>query len=139
MMRVEIRHYCDICKNWYESQSDCLECEAKGIPEPAPIGVIEMGDKGDFYDHRLAFASAGSTVHGHSRAVHYWACRDTGAGDSLGDEHCGMGSDLAMKEFKKDWLNRPPMIRLLAWMKKNKITPLVCVGGKIIKLSEAIK
>ena len=138
-MRVEHRFYCDICNRWYDKKSDCLACEARGIAEPAPIGLLKIGEPGDFYDHRLAFATAGSTEDGHSRAVHYWACRDTGAGDSLGDEMCGMGNDLDLVEFKKDWLKRPPMIRLLAWMKKNKVAPLVCVGGKIIKLSEATK
>jgi hypothetical protein len=66
-----------------------------------------------------------------------WACRDGGNGDSLGEEICGSPNSLHLNEYdaKMDFTARH-FERMVVWLDKQGITPLVWDGKKAIPLSE---
>lgn len=139
-MKTETTYICEICGGKYFEAAHAEECEARGVPANLlPVGLLEMGEPGDFYDDKLAFSIAGSRIEGHSVGYCLWACRDNGNGDSLGKDVCGNGGCMFAAEFSPRWLNRPPMIRLIKWMRENGHTPLISVGGKIISLDEHLE
>lgn len=129
MVTTNTTYDCDICEARYKKKEDAERCEAKGIPEPHPIGLV-YGDhsKGAFYEG-ITFAIAKSSVDGHYAWGSAWACRDNGAGDNLADGDYCEGRPSGRHRLDT---NAPHFKRMISHLKSVGITPLVCVGDKII-------
>lgn len=137
-MKTHVSYECEICRMRYRSAESAAECEARGRATPVPVGLLHIEPADGFYGEKLAFAVAECHLDGHGRYASLWACRDNGAGDSLGKDQCGNGNSYHPEEFHPEYLERPPVKRLLAWMDAEGIEPLVFVGGEIKKLRDAI-
>lgn len=128
------RYQCEICGGTYSTAKEARGCEAQGIDPSYPVGLLSQEDKDGFYGPKLAFALAELHPHGHYATASLWACRDNGAGDSLGEYTCGSGNSYRPEEFREWWLKTPPMKRLIAWLRSQNITPMVWVKGKAVAL-----
>ena len=91
---VKRTYECDICKRVYSDKNRAIKCEALGIPENIPIGMIQADNKrGSFYGD-IVFANARKNGGISENHLHYynptwWATRNTPVGDSLGKDICG--------------------------------------------------
>ena len=137
MVTKIVSYQCDICKYTFDTLAQAKNCEARGkfSKDTYPVGLLHADL--DFYPG-CAFALAEL----HCEDAHYavaslWACRDNGYGDSLGEEKCGNSNSYVPEPFQRKWLKEPPMKRLIAWLRSQKITPMVWVKGKAIPLHEA--
>jgi hypothetical protein len=135
-MKIETRYVCEICGEKYEKPADAEACEAKGpaadIMQFWPVGMLIPRDAGDKL--ALAVAERRPYMSGHLITTSYWAARDNGAGDSLG-ELCGgdLHSDKPGDYYARPLdLTTPYAQRLLAYLKKKGITPTRWDGEKIV-------
>jgi len=132
-----IRYECAICGQRYSEESDAKECEDRGTGEEYPIGCIHASHvKGDIYEN-ITFAVAINEIKGHANWGSDWACRDNGAGDSLGEQKCGCGT-LKLYHDKID-PEHPTFKRMVKWLRKQKIDITVWDGKKPVKLKEWLK
>lgn len=139
-MHTIVKHVCDICRSHYDSEAEALECESRGAAVIPPDGVI-FGDAGDpegFYAG-ITFATMGmGDVKGdHSVPCLLWATRDTGVGDTLGDERCS-GSNWTGRTGSEDAPDptHPTFERMVRALKKAGIEPQVWDGTKIVSLDQ---
>ncbi len=148
---MKILYQCEICGNTYKKKQECLNCEARQKSRQ----IIPTGTILKLHNRKMVFAVAGGYVlNGHSFDYHFWACRDTGIGDSLGKEKCG-GELLASIDFildgkpnlysteeemrktskyyaVSDGMRKSPAFkRLVKYLKKKKIKPTYWNGKKI--------
>ncbi len=130
----KIREYvCEICKKSYGLESEANKCESKGIPKLYPIGLIfSMAHPGK----KIVFAIIKQQPQnwGHHHSYSTWACRDTPAGDNVGEEsYCGVESWDKIHPSNK---NIPAYKRMIKALKDNKIKlySITNEGKKIWKL-----
>ncbi len=133
-MKTRTEYQCEGCDRWYSSAVSAAHCESRGVPPPWPVGLLYVEPTGGFYGDKLAFAVAESWVEGHIADASLWACRDTPAGDSLGENKCKSGNFFTPCKFDPSCLDRPPVQRLVSWLRAKGITPLVWDGGKAVPL-----
>ncbi len=135
MVKTLVSYQCGICGREYNKMKDATECESKGIPKFPPVGLVFGNAKGFYKD--ITFCIAKVTREGHFVDTSLWACRDNGAGDSLGKNLCGGGS----ASYGEDWQklespsrSHPTFRRMIRYLKKNKIKPLMLQRGKAVSV-----
>lgn len=143
-MKKDIRYQCEICERYYASEVGAFECEQQGRQDLLPVGLIfgRPQSKKDHLDRNLTFCVADSWNDKHLRACAMWACRDNGAGDTLGRDLCGPGpyGQLPGKYQVPD-RSHPTFVRMVAWLKKNKPEVRITVwdGTKPVSLRKTEK
>lgn len=89
MVKKTIKYECEICEKQYLNKKDARECEAEGLPELYPIGMIYSSG----YDNMVfAIIKRQEKFYGHDHAYSTHSCRDTQAGDNQVGEYCGLDS-----------------------------------------------
>lgn len=126
-MKTIVQYECEICRQKYNYKS-AQACEARGYAKEYPIGCIYGNhEKGAFYEN-ITFAVAINVIDGHANFGSSWACRDTGAGDSL-TETCGVNSlKLNISHSKLDF-EHPTFKRMVEHLKSINI-PITIWNGK---------
>lgn len=153
-MVVKIEEYrCEICGWKYGSFEEAQKCEARGKPDLSaiPVGLM-VGNPSSGSSHLIedmTFAVAQVEPfqgNRHLFKVSMWACRDTGVGDSLGDELCSDGalydkhnwaSRLQHSEPTPEDLAHPTWKRLEDWLICQPITPTCLVDREVVSVEEA--
>jgi hypothetical protein len=135
MVTARVTYYCDICKQGHSTEEDAIECEARGVRDAYPIGLI-FGDhrKGAFYQH-ITFAVAENDVEGHTNHLSLWACREHG-GDSLGEDMCGYHTSQLSESDGYVNLHCKSTKRLIRWLKSQGHDILIWNGKQIVTLDE---
>ena len=140
-MKKIIRWKCEICGTTYEKKARALECEEKGPPEFYPIGCMYGNHGTDTFYTDITFAVASNVRDGGDDLGHFnvggsWACRDNGAGDTLGKERCGTTFlKLSTWNAKLD-PEHPTFKRMVAFLQSQDIPVTVWDGEKAITLME---
>ena len=136
-MPKKVIHYeCEICGRRYKTKQGAVNCEKRGTGINYPIGCI-YGDhtRGMFY-HNITFAIATNRVDRHTNLGSSWACRDNGAGDSLGLARCG-GNSLRLTDHDgKISQYHPTFKRMVKWLESQKIPVTVWDGERAVLLEE---
>lgn len=140
MKIVPERYRCEICGSTYNDKVDAFECESRGEAVMYPIGLIHGNHSKDSMYSDITFAIAELSACGHANDSSKWACRDNGAGDSLGKQMCGNGNSVHLNKYDAK-LNpdHPTFKRMVNWLKENKIPITVWDGEKPISLSDFLK
>ncbi len=136
-MKTIIKYRCEICHRDYETVEHAKECEAQGLHEIYPIGLIYGNHtKGSLYQN-CTFAIAENRPHKHWLDCSLWACRDNGHGDSLGGSRCGSGNFTHLNDYhaKLD-PDAPHFKRMVAWLESQSIPVTVWDGEKPVPLAE---
>lgn len=121
-MKIRPAQYeCEICNSLFSTPKAAKDCESRGLASLPPVGTI-FGDHRDgaFYSH-ITFAVAKAQNLGHELDISAWACRDNGAGDSLGKETCGGGPINRIESFVDR--NHPTCRRMVEWLVRQGINP----------------
>lgn len=141
MMKKIVRYECEICNCEYENIEDALECEARGLPVFYPIGTIWGNhNEGSFYEEiTFAVAVNRSVKHSHSNYGGSWACRDNGAGDTLGKSKCGSGTLRLTEWHNKLNPEHPTFKRMVAYLESEGIDVRVWNGKEAVYLEEWLK
>ncbi len=126
-------YVCEICGVAHSSREAAARCEARPKPREYPVGMI-FGNHGGFYSD-ITFAVAANNIDGHSNHIRCWACRDNGAGDSLGGECCASPGVPNTGMFSLD-TNHPTFGRLVAYLRNSGIEPAVWDGVRPVPLAE---
>ncbi len=138
MRTIPAVYVCEICQRRYDSADDALECEARGVDPPYPVGMLHGHNRdGEFYA-RMVFAVAESRPYGHRNAVGAWACRDGKAGpfDTLGEDQCGLpGGEFDDRPSDLD-TSQPCFGRMVTYLKGRGIPVTVWDGKKPMPLAE---
>jgi len=92
---------------------------------------------GDFYEN-ITFALAKNRIEGHANNMSLWACRDNGAGDSLGEQRCGGGP---VPKVESDYgtnidVEHPTFKRMVKWLKSQDIFVTVWDGEIAVPLDD---
>lgn len=130
-MKKIIYYECEICGARERIEEAIKVCEARGLPYIPPIGLI-FGNASEI-DHRdkkpigITFAIAKIYREGHGVDAALWACRDNGAGDSLGKELCGSGNGLSLYGVPNP--RHPTFKRMVKYLTKAKV-PITIWDGK---------
>ncbi len=130
-MKTKVEYQCDICKREYTDVKEAVACEARGTPKLPPVGLI-FGNASEI-DHRdkkpinITFAIAKVYLEGHAVDASLWACRNNGAGDSLGKELCGSSNGLYIQGIPNS--RHSTFKRMVRYLKKEKI-PITVWDGK---------
>ena len=128
-----ILYQCDICKLKYyddDAEIDAHQCEARGPGKTYPIGCIYGNHGEDAMYNGITFAVARNKIEGHANWGSNWACRDTGYGDSLGENKCG-GSSLWMTKSECNVNPHTPHFkRMIKYLRDNMIDITVWDGMK---------
>ena len=87
-MKTVTTYYCEVCDTSFHTAEAAMKCESRPSPPEYPVGMM-YGDHrpGTFYEG-ITFAVARNRIDGHLNWRNAWACRDNGAGDSLGEQVC---------------------------------------------------
>jgi rubredoxin len=133
-MKVITYYKCEICDHLYDSKEDALACEARGLPEEVPVGLIFNNASSDVFYKDITFAIAENNIHGHVNIPSMWACRDSGMSDSLGENRCGDNSVLRLAEEGIPDPDHQTFKRLVAWMQEAGIEPSCWDGEKGVPL-----
>lgn len=128
-----IRLYeCEICRVRYQDLGSCLRCEDRGLAPEYPIGCIHGNHRrGDMYQN-MTFAVAVNRLEGHANYGALWACRDSGAGDSLGELKCAGPSLRLTKYTGQVNPTAPHFQRMVNWLRKQQIEITVWDGKEVI-------
>jgi len=113
-----------------------MECEARGLPEEYPVGMIygSHSKVGDLY-WDITFAIAENNINKHANFPVLWACRDSGYGDNVGDQKCGGSNSFIANEYWADInIAAPHFKRMAAWLLVSKIPATVWDGEKPVPL-----
>ncbi len=145
-MKIIVRYECEICQREYDKETKAIQCEMRGIPDLLPTGLILGGGSGMYKN--ITFAVAEAYYNTGPSGKHLadfcaWACRDTGAGDSLGKERCS-GNHLYDNESKFSGLeapdvNHPTFKRMVKYLKSQNIEPTIFNGKEIVPLNNYLK
>ncbi len=129
MKIIPIQYQCEICDNYYDTEKEALECEAKSKVS-YPIGCIYGNHTSEGFYKDITFAVANNHFRMHTNIGGSWACRDNNHfGDSLGEETCG-GNSLELNEYQgKVNKNHPTFKRMITWLKSQNI-PITVWNGK---------
>lgn len=129
-MKTLTTYECEICGETYDEMKRAIQCEKEGIQEPFPVGLVFGNAKGFYKD--ITFCVAKSKRVRHYLVNALWACRDNGAGDSLGKDVCGDGHSTPNLELPDR--AHPTFRRMIAYLKKRKIKPLMYQRGKMVAI-----
>lgn len=138
-MKKIVFYECEVCRQRYEDKKWAEKCEAKGNAKEYPIGCIYGNhEKGAFYEN-ITFAVATNKTWRHMNEGASWACRDNGAGDSLGESMCS-GNSLSLREHdSKLDRNHPTFKRMVKWLQENNIPVTVWDGMKAVPYKKWMK
>ena len=138
-MKKLVEWQCEICGGRYSEKKWAEKCEASGKAIEYPIGCIYGNhEKGAFYEN-ITFAVATNHTWRHMNEGASWACRDTGAGDSLGKSMCS-GNSLSLREHDaKIDRNAPHFKRMVKWLQENNIPVTVWDGSKAVPYKKWMK
>ena len=134
-MKTIVSYECEICNLRYDNEQEAIKCEARPRPSRLPIGLVfnNASDRNEFY-FNMTFALAECEIDRHYRKATLWACRNNGAGDSLGKELCGNGNEFHLNETDRPDPNHPTFKRLVDWLQTTNIPITVWDGTKIVDL-----
>jgi hypothetical protein len=132
-MKTHTTYECEICHQTYKNKGDAEACESRGVPTPLPVGLI-FGNPQDRDHHSkdLTFCIASNEVDGHWYHPPLWACRDNGAGDSLGKELCGGQSSVNLYEGNAVCESHPTFKRMVEFLRSWGIKAYKWDGKKIV-------
>lgn len=129
---MKVRYVCEICGASYNQEDYAKNCEKRGMGVEYPIGTIFGNHSLDAFYTGITFAVAKNDTNSHLNYLGLWACRDNGAGDSLGKELCsGGGSLLGLGEGKVNQ-NHPTFIRMVKYLKSQNIPIHIWDGEKAV-------
>jgi len=128
---------CEICRKRYDRPEDAFACESTITPV-YPVGMI-FGDhrKGSMY-YNITFAIGKIHICSHSNYSGLWACRDNGAGDTLGKELCG-NNDVRMKPNDAPNPSHPTFKRMVKKLKSQGIKITVWDGKNVVSLKDFLR
>jgi hypothetical protein len=129
---------CEICGAKEKTQAHALICEARGLPQEYPVGLI-FGDSrpGAFYEG-IVFAIFENKTEGHTNYPTLWACRtDRYTGDSLGEDVCCGGNNVRLNnEDSMVDPHSPEFLRMVRFLlNREDIEPTVWDGEQAIPLN----
>lgn len=134
MKTIPAEYQCEICGDRSKEKSKALECEAKGLDFAYPVGMIFGNHTKEAMYNGITFAIAKIAYCGHLNDSALWACRDNGAGDSVGKEMCGNGGFLHFNEYQAHLdFNDPTFKRMVKFLNKSKIPITIWDGKKVVK------
>jgi hypothetical protein len=118
-----------------DAEMDAHQCEARGPGVTYPIGCVYGNHSDASMYEQITFAVAYNRIEGHANMGASWACRDTGYGDSLGENRCG-GNSLWMSKSCGSLNPRAPhFIRMLEFLRSQQIDITVWDGEKAIAIA----
>jgi hypothetical protein len=132
-MKEKILYVCEICGDEYTTKESAISCEEKGVPDLSRLkpGLI-YGDCNDSMYPKIVFSVypeylTKPPIWGHYIYDSKWACRDNGAGDSLGESKCGgnMFSVSHIPDYRKLDMTMPCFKRMVKYLESVNITPYV--------------
>jgi hypothetical protein len=133
MKIIPARFMCEVCRAIYIDEFDALNCETQDNPVLLPKGTM-FGDHRKSSEYKdITFAIAKPLQIGHSDRSLLWACRDNQYGDSLGKNFSEQHSGLSRYRLNP---NHPTFKRMVDYLKRKKIRPLVWDGEKPVSLTE---
>ena len=121
MVKEIIVYECEICGNKSTDKDGIERCEKRGVPELLPIGTVYQMYKEPEMVFAVVKQFPNDYPHMHSYST--WACRDTPAGDTLGENHCGLNSGYEIYSPDK---TTPAYSRLIMALEAKGITPIDC-------------
>ncbi len=134
-MKKIIQYQCEGCGRRFMDEQDALDCEARGEAPNYPIGCVFGNHEKDAFYKDITFAvaqkrqSKKGTFDYHHNDLSLWACRDNGAGDSLGESMCG-GAHSTLSEYDgRIDFDAPHFKRMIKWLKEQNI-PITVWDGK---------
>lgn len=139
-----IEYKCSICGSRYSTLDGAEKCESQGKPDfaKAPVGLIVAGS--GMYS-KIIFAIMGiHLLNEHTYEFTLWACRDNGAGDSVGTECCS-GNGCTVRPYDENLRNSyseppntelPAFRRMVCFLKVAGIDPTVWTGKEAVGLSD---
>jgi len=95
MKIIPERYECEICGNRYFDREQAEICERR-LPVIYPIGMIYGNHDPKSMYANITFAVANIVIERHWNYSGSWACRDNGAGDSIGEQTCGKSGGLRL-------------------------------------------
>lgn len=138
---TDVYYRCEICNNRHATEQAAWDCENQGKPDVGPhlVGLIFGDNRPDaFYEDCVfalppKYATDEMIVSGHYLDSSFWACRDNGAGDSLGREFCG-GNFLVFEPDQMSHIDieMPAFNRMVNYLRSKEIIPkLMMLDGEI--------
>lgn len=129
-MKTRILYTCEICGIENEYVDQISRCEARGHPKEPTVGLIFGNASNQSHrDKDMTFAVKDWSVVGHGVYAGLWACRDTGVGDTLGEETCGSGNSLQLGKQDIPDVNHPTFKRLVAFLRTVPGIEITCWDG----------
>lgn len=143
-MKIVTEYQCEICGYKYDREEAAYRCEDRGPGREYPIGCIYGDHRAGSIYKDITFAVAENSVEvgtftGHMNQGSSWACRDNGAGDSLGVSKCGGYSLHLGKSAHNVDPSTPHFIRMMHWLRKNQIEITVWDGEKAVLYATFLK
>ena len=131
-MKILTEYQCELCNMRYNDRGSAIRCEERGPGKEYPIGCMYGNhEKGDMYED-ITFAVALNRVEGHANWGSSWACRDNGAGDSLGLRRCGGNSMRLNKHNGNLDPTQPHFIRMIKYLRSEMIEIMIWDGEKAV-------
>ena len=136
-MLKKIVYICEVCRREWADMTSALDCESGGTAPIWPVGLIfgTPQNEKDLYK-RITFAIADNGPVGHINELVLWACRDTVAGDSLGDDRCGGNQ---MKPYGSPDPSHQTFNRMVEWLQSNGHNVTVWDGQRAAPLEEYLE
>lgn len=128
-------YQCNICRTRYNELESAIHCFERGLAPYYPIGCIYGNhEAGNMYEH-ITFTVATNEPNiyfPHMNDGASWACRDSDAGDSLGESMCAGNSLHLTKHNAKIDPSQPHFKRMVKWLRNQRIDITVWDGDKAI-------
>lgn len=136
-MKMIILYKCEICGYMSRNKKEVEKCELRGYGKEYPIGCIYGNHSENSFYKDITFAVAKNrTKKSHFNFGYSWACRDNGAGDSIGKNMCGGGGLYLSKSNGKLNFNHPTFKRMVMFLKYKNIPITIWDGEKAVKFDE---
>ena len=132
----EVKYKCMICTWSYNSLENAIECASRGYAPTYPIGCIYGNHKKGHMYENITFAVAQNRLELHSNLGYLWACRDTGAGDTLNEEMCSGGTLTLNEHYKYLDVETPHFKRMVKYLTEARIPITVWDGEKAVPYEE---
>ncbi len=128
MKTIPEKYECEICGRQFAKRERAAECEGLSRKE-YPVGLIFGDHTPDAFYKDITFAVAKIRFFGHCNDSPRWACRDNGAGDSVGEEMCG-GNFLELSEYDAKFSEDHPTFKRMVKFLKSQNIPITIWNGK---------
>jgi hypothetical protein len=123
----------------WDNLKSAMNCAARGRAPEYPIGCIYGNHTEGAMYKDITFAVAENRIDGHANFGISWACRDNGAGDSLGESKCSGPSLRLTKNWSQIDPTAPHFLRMMKYLRANLIEITLWDGEKAVSWLNFIK